>query len=662
MATPAATAVFTGRHMLIQQVNAPMLAIWGKDASVMGKTLHAAMPELAEQPFLAQLQHVFDTGQPVQHWESVAQMIQNGQPRRVWFNHAYNPLYDQAGRIYGVINTAIDVSPQVLARQQLAESEAQFRALIKEAPVPTCLFVGHELRIEVANQAMITVWGKGPGVIGLPLAEALPELKNQHFLTTLDELLRTGETYSSKAGQADLVIDGKLQSFYFDYDFKPLYDQQGTRYAILETAVDVTQQVLDRRALEESEAALQNAIALAELGTWTLDIASGGTQLSSRHADMLGLTTPYLPYETVLAIVHPDDRERVRAAIERAQQSGSNGHFQSEYRIINARSGKQQLIRARGQTSFDDQGQPVHIAGTAQDVTLERESQKLLEQLVQERTEELAATNEELLATNENFMGANQALERANSDLIRSNQNLEQFAYIASHDLQEPLRKIQQFGDLLKTRLTGSVSGEDLTYLERMQIAASRMSVLIKDLLAFSRISTTQAVAQPVKLDEVVNGVLESLSVAIEESGAQIEVDDLPTVQGDPLQLSQLFQNLLANALKFRRTSSVGTFLIPQITVRARLLARGELPASTQPARDADQYHLIEVIDNGIGFEEKYLDRIFQVFQRLHGKNEFAGTGVGLAIVEKVVTNHGGAITASSKPNQGATFCVYLPA
>ncbi|WP_394342019.1 sensor histidine kinase [Spirosoma pollinicola] len=259
-------------------------------------------------------------------------------------------------------------------------------------------------------------------------------------------------------------------------------------------------------------------------------------------------------------------------------------------------------------------------------------------------------------------MGANQALERANSDLIRSNQNLEQFAYIASHDLQEPLRKIQQFGDLLKTRLTGSVSGEDLTYLERMQIAASRMSVLIKDLLAFSRISTTQAVAQPVKLDEVVNGVLESLSVAIEESGAQIEVDDLPTVQGDPLQLSQLFQNLLANALKFRRTSSVGTFLIPQITVRARLLARGELPASTQPARDADQYHLIEVIDNGIGFEEKYLDRIFQVFQRLHGKNEFAGTGVGLAIVEKVVTNHGGAITASSKPNQGATFCVYLPA
>jgi light-regulated signal transduction histidine kinase (bacteriophytochrome) len=311
----------------------------------------------------------------------------------------------------------------------------------------------------------------------------------------------------------------------------------------------------------------------------------------------------------------------------------------------------------------------MRIDGSVLDITDQWELQLVLEQQIQQRTqdlavanEELAASNEELLATNEDYAAANQTLAVTNQDLLRSNQNLEQFAYIASHDLQEPLRKIQQFGDLLKTRLSGLISGEELTYLERMQSAAHRMSILIKDLLAFSRIATTQAITQPVLLAEVVSQALENLSMTIEESGVQLEVDDLPIVQGDRLQLSQLFENLLSNALKFRRTDPAGPFIPPQVKVQSRLLSRIDLPPSIKPARYADSYYLIEVIDNGIGFEEKYLDRIFQVFQRLHGKNEFAGTGIGLAIVQKVVTNHGGFITATGKPDQGATFCVYLPA
>ena len=583
----------------------------------------------------------------------------DGQTR--WLQCRGQADFDAHGVAYRFAGTAQDITQQVLSQQAVLASEARFRSLIEQAPVATSLFVGPQLLVEVANAPMLAIWGKGPNQIGRPFAQVLPELDNQPFLAILDQVYTSGETYSAQGARADLVLDGVLSTHYFDFTYKPLLDATGQVYAILQMAVEVTQQVVTRQRLDEHEAALRNAVELAGLGTWTLDVASGAMHLSPHHAHMFGLSTRVVDYETALAIVHPDDRERVRVDFEQALQPGSNGHYQAEYRILNATSGKPQLIRAKGETSRDAQGKPLRLVGTSQDVTLERESQLVLEQLVQQRTKELAATNEALVATNETVVDANQALAWANSDLTRSNQNLEQFAYIASHDLQEPLRKIQQFGDLLKMRLTGMASREELGYLERMQVAASRMSVLIKDLLAFSRIATTQAVTQPVLLGEVVSQALESLSVAIEESGAQLEVAALPTVEGDALQLRQLFQNLLSNALKFRRTSSTGTLLSPQIKVRAQWLAKGELPPSVKPARDADQYYQIEVIDNGIGFEEKYVDRIFQVFQRLHGKNEFAGTGVGLAIVDKVVTNHGGAIRASGKLNEGATFSVYLP-
>nr|WP_174842738.1 ATP-binding protein [Spirosoma rhododendri] len=293
-----------------------------------------------------------------------------------------------------------------------------------------------------------------------------------------------------------------------------------------------------------------------------------------------------------------------------------------------------------------------------------------LDQQVQQRTQELAATNEELAATNEEltasneelesnneeFIAINQELEETNGLLTRSNENLQTFAYVASHDLQEPLRKIRQFGDLLKTRYAESI-GEELIYVERMQSAAERMSILIKDLLNFARISTRRDIDNPVSLPGVVADVLTTLELPIAELGTQIQVGRLPTVSGDAAQLNQLFQNLLSNALKFYRPG-----VAPSIVVSASLLPADQLPPGIKPGRDTGAYHRITVMDNGIGFDDKYADRIFQIFQRLHSKNQYTGTGIGLAICEKVVTNHGGTITATSQPGQGATFTIYLPA
>ncbi|MBD2700831.1 PAS domain-containing protein [Spirosoma sp. BT702] len=264
------------------------------------------------------------------------------------------------------------------------------------------------------------------------------------------------------------------------------------------------------------------------------------------------------------------------------------------------------------------------------DLTLQKQTQTLLKR-----------SNEELAFTN-------QALNR-------SNDNLQQFAYVASHDLQEPLRKIQQFGDLLKTRYVAP-SSDEWNYLERMQSAASRMSALIRDILNFSRITTHTESVRHVSLTDVVNTVLTDLELRIQETNALIEVSPLPILMGDASQLGRLFQNLLNNALKFHRPD-----VKPHIKVACQTLSAAELPPSIKPTRQADTYHQIQVIDNGIGFDQKYAERIFQVFQRLHNKNQFAGTGIGLAICEKIVSNHGGAISATGEPSKGATFSVYLP-
>lgn len=296
----------------------------------------------------------------------------------------------------------------------------------------------------------------------------------------------------------------------------------------------------------------------------------------------------------------------------------------------------------------DHQGAVYGVMATGVDITqqlanhrglLQREEQLRqlltdLDRLVQERTKQL----EELV-----------------HDLKRSNQNPEQFAYIASHDLQEPLRKIQQFGDLLQNQYPSEL-GEGNAYLERMQTAARRMSTLIRDLLSYSRIATQRETSRRVPLSTLLEAVLQTLDRQIQETNATLQIGALPEVAGNRSQLEQLFQNLLSNALKFSQPG-----VRPQIQIQASQVAVVDLPDDIKPQQRALAYHLLEVIDNGIGFEEKYLDRIFQVFQRLHGKNEYAGTGIGLAICEKVVANHGGVITASSQPGQGATFSIYLP-
>ncbi|GAA4404031.1 hypothetical protein GCM10023187_20710 [Nibrella viscosa] len=236
--------------------------------------------------------------------------------------------------------------------------------------------------------------------------------------------------------------------------------------------------------------------------------------------------------------------------------------------------------------------------------------------------------------------------------LKASNEELERFAFVASHDLQEPLRKIQAFGNLLELRYSGQLDKQGEDFLRKLTVSAERMSKMIKDLLNFSRLSMTQDEFRPVNLNEIITRIVEDQEWRIRALGARIDVEPLPVVEAVPSQMDHLFLNLIGNALKFSTTGET-----PVIRIAADIVDGADYPELI----GGKTYYKITIEDNGIGFDEKYLDYIFKVFQRLHGKTSYEGTGIGLAICKKVVMYHKGYITAQSRPGQGATFVVILP-
>ncbi|TLV03961.1 PAS domain-containing sensor histidine kinase [Dyadobacter luticola] len=671
---PGAVLVVRGDDFIVDQINPPMMELIGRGADVIGQPFLSFMPELEGEFAWQQVRRAYFEGIEYVGKEIMVTHSRGDKFSDYFYNLSYRPLWE-GGKITGVIQAATDISEQVIARKKLEQTEEKLRGVIAAAPAGIGLFIGRDLVIESANETFIKIVGKGPGVEGLPLREAMPELlsEGQPFLKILDDVFTTGVPFVSPASLVKIVQDGVLNSNYYNISYTPLRNTSGEIYGILDIAIDVTSQILSQRALEEKESTLRGAIEIADMGIWELNMKTGITVYTERLRQLFEFEEDFIDWEHLYNPIHEDDRERLKMAVQKASDP-EIGFLDEEYTVVTQQTGRQRIVRAQAKMYFDKEGNPDKLVGSMRDLTQERKIQWDLEQLVHQRTqeleaaneelasinEELAAKNEELEAGNDEYMAINERMEEVNNSLLRSNSNLETFAYVASHDLQEPLRKIQQFSSLLLARYGGSI-GDGYAYVERMQAAASRMSALIEDLLNFSRISTHHEIHDTIPLQDVVSLALTTLELTIQETNAKIEIGALPSVIGDASQLTQLFQNLLSNALKFSRVDGSGNAATPVIQIKNNTLNVSELPAHVRPARSAMMYHCISVTDNGVGFDEKYLDRIFQLFQRLHGRTEFAGTGIGLAISERVVQNHGGAITANSEPGMGATFRVYLP-
>jgi PAS domain S-box-containing protein len=381
--------------------------------------------------------------------------------------------------------------------------------------------------------------------------------------------------------------------------------------------------------LQDSEERLRVATESARAGMWSVPIPSERWVFSPQAARLFGLPDDEpATIEQIRAITHPDDRARF--AEQSAQALGKAGEHEHEYRVV-LPDGAVRWLLLRGRTDLDTEGRPWRNMGVVMDIT----ERKQMEDELRKSRDELELRVKERTAE----------LERANRRLEELNRELQDFAFVASHDLQEPLRKVLAFGDLLAAKPDISVDETSRDYVSRMQSAAARMQTLLNSLLSYSRVTTKAEPRTDTDLKKSVEAALSNLEIMIGEMHARVEVGDLPTVHADQVQMIQLFQNLIGNALKYHRNGEV-----PNVKIYARVA-------------DENRGHEICVEDNGIGFEEKYLDRIFLPFQRLHGRSsEYEGVGMGLAICKKIVERHGGAITAMSEVGKGSTFIVTLPA
>jgi PAS domain S-box-containing protein len=510
-----------------------------------------------------------------------------------------------------------------------AGNEASFYHAMMQAPVGIAIYRGPHYVVEVANPVHLSIVDKTEHeVIGYPLLEALPELRSQGFREILDDVVRTGKAFQGKEYQVNLRRGGEIETAYVNFTLHKLPASHPDQIGVLSVATEVTQQI---RQQQDSQQRLSVAIEAAGFGTWELDYRTNNVEYDERYVRLFGYAS-YIPMtrQQMTAHFHPDDMAVRQQALEEARRTGN---LQYETRIL-WKDGSVHWVQIKGKVFYDEQGQPWRMLGTMQDITATKSIEEELEKRVAARTEELQLTN---------------------LHLERSNQELEQYAYVASHDLQEPLRKILTYSSILQRQLELVPGTPPANTLLKITHAAERMSSLIYDLLNFSRLSKTEVTQEAVDLNPVLQDVMTDLELVVQQKGATLVADTLPTVQAIPLQMNQLLYNLLNNSLKFSREK-----VPPQITICATTLSAQDV-LENKNLLPHHTYTHITLTDNGIGFSPEDAAQIFEVFRRLHTRDIYPGSGIGLALCRKIVRNHNGDIYATGSEGHGATFHILLP-
>jgi len=562
-----------------------------------------------------------------------------------WFLTVAVPLRRSDGTMDQWIGSMADIHDQKLAADAVRESEEKFRQLAESIPQLTWMtdadgyiFWYNQRWYDYTGTTFEQMRGWGWQTVHDPVE--LPRVRAK-----FERHLQSGEPWEDTfpLRRRDGVMRWHLSRA------RPIRDESGRIVRWFGTNTDVTEQ----RELEEKfragEERFRTLTEAVPQMVWTTNPKGNITFFNHRWEEYTGLQLSRLAgNEHVEAwgnMIHADDVERHRNDWQSAVQNQPE-RFTDEFRLRRASDGEYRWMLSTAVPLRDSEGTLTEWVGSFTDIDDQKRQAENLERMVRERT---AALVDEI----EERRRAEQRVREVAMELTRSNSELEQFAYVASHDLQEPLRKIQAFGDRLKTKFREELPDGGKDYVDRMLNSAGRMRQLIDDLLTFSRVTTQSRAFIRLELTNIVREVISDLSVRIEQASGEVHIGELPAIDGDPTQMRQLFQNLIANALKFQKPG-----VPPVVEVRGELVVGSGIDSMGAPVADCR----ITVKDNGIGFDPKYLDRIFQVFQRLHGREEYEGTGVGLAICRKIAERHGGTISAESRVGDGAMFIVTIPA
>lgn len=511
--------------------------------------------------------------------------------------------------------------------------------LFMQAPVAVCIVSGPDYKVELVNERMLQFLGRTPDIIGHPIEQTLTEAKQQGLISILDTVTQTKQPYYVSNLPAVILINGVRETRYFSLIFKPYFLEQGDKEpgGIFCVAHNITDQILALQKLKEEKSRTSLALEVGELGMLSTNWKNNFADADKRANEIFGFTESH-SLEDYVNRIHPDDRSIRQKAIHEAINTGS---FDFEVRLL-LPGNNIRWMRSRGMIQKDIEGNVTGSFGVVQDVTPQKEFELALQKKVEERTTELELANRSLL--------------QLNGELVRSNTSLEEFTRAASHDLKEPIRKVDFFIERLKTGLENKIGSEERLLFERVENATDRMRLLIDDLLEYSHLTQAQREQEKIDLNDKIRLILTDLELMIREKNATVNVDKLPIVKGHRRQLQQLFQNLISNSLKYSKQGTA-----PYIRIQSKEIVGRDAPVSMLPEDALQKFHLIEVCDNGIGFDQSDAERIFNVFTRLHGNKEYPGTGIGLSIAKKVVDNHHGYIYAKGESDKGACFSVLLP-
>ncbi len=623
---PIAIAILRGTDYKVEIANKFALEIWGRtEEEVLNMPLFQAMPELLTQGIRELLDNVWHTGIRFATPELPMQFMRMEVLETVYINFSFEALYNADGQIDGVMAIGFEVTTQVLARQKLESNEVKLNIVIDASELGIWEY---DIKTEerIISPRCYEIFGVSDQSINPK------ELSNNYHpddepirQKAFEKVLETGIlNYESRILWEDKSIH------WIETKGKVFYNKDNQPERLLGTVRDITEEKNFHQQLLEREQKFRLLADSMPQHIWTADPEGNLNYFNQSVFDYSGLTLEQIDKAGWLQIVHPDDREANIKAWVDSITTGKDFLFEHRFRKYNGEY-RWQLSRAIPQK--DKNGKIKMWVGTSTDIQNQKMFTSELEKKVLKRTSEL---------------------NQKNIALEKMNKELQSFTYISSHDLQEPLRKIQTFASRILENENTTLSDKAKGYLTRMQVSAHRMQTLIQDLLTYSRTNSPEKKFEIVDLNKIIEDIKDELKDELEKKNATVETGKMCKINIIPFQFRQLIVNLISNSLKFSQNHPP-----PHIIITSEI-AKGTTFKNEKLVPEKRYCH-ISFSDNGIGFEQQYSEKIFDVFQRLHGKEKYQGTGIGLSIVKKIVENHDGIIEAKGEPNKGAKFDIYIP-